>query len=194
MHKDTKEIENKNKKWLGRGAFLFVVFHFVTILISTFPESYTNSTAQSISNYYVKPIFLQSWSMFAPCPLFDNNLEYKLYFDGDSTEMIKPSITNFKYHSIFRFTHHGDLAIGEYNLLFWIKKELDDIKVEPNHVLTPPEIKKFKKTSGSFYLKNYLKGISLNTIGKKADSVTFIFNYYNVMNGVKNSYTLKYLK
>jgi hypothetical protein len=194
MHKDTKEIENNNKKWLGRGAFLFVVFHFVTILITIFPESYTSPMAQEVSNYYVKPIFTQSWGMFAPCPLTDNNLEYKLYYNGDSTDVIKPSISNFKYHSIFRFTHHGDLIVGEYNLLFWIKKDFDKLNVTPNHILTRDEVKEFKKLSGSFYLKNYLKGASLNQLGAKADSATVYFNFYDVKSDIKTVYTLKNLK
>ncbi len=194
MHKDTKELENRNKKWLGRGAFLFVIFHFVTLLITIFPTSFTSEKAQRISNYYVSPLFSQSWSMFAPCPLTDNYLEYKLYFDGDSTELIKPSETNFKFHSVLRLTHHGDLAVGEYNLLYWIKLELDQLRIKPNQTLNDDELQKFKQSDGSFYLKNYLNGASLNTIGEKADSSTFILNYYNVKTNETNSYTLKHIK
>jgi hypothetical protein len=194
MHKDTKEKENSNKKWLGRGAFLFVIFHFVTILITTFPESYSSPILQDVSNYYVKPIFSQTWKMFAPCPLTDNNLEYKLYYNGDSTVLIKPSETNFKYHSVYRFAHYGDLAIGEYNLLFWIKRDLDQLNIKPGHILTQEEIKKFKRTIGSFYLKNYLKGASLNQLNDVADSATFYFNFHDVVNEVTSTYTLKNLK
>ena len=194
MHKDTKELENRNKKWLGRGAFLFVIFHFVTLLITIFPASFTSEKAQTVSNYYVSPLFSQSWSMFAPCPLTDNYLEYKLYFDGDSTELIKPSETNFKFHSVLRFTHHGDLAVGEYNLLYWIKLELDQLGIRPNQILNDDELQKFKRSDGSFYLKNYLNGASFNTIGKKADSSTFILNFYDVKTNETNSYTLKHIK
>lgn len=194
MHKDTKEIENKNIKWLGRGAFLFIILHFVTILITTFPESYSSPDIQRVSNYYVKPIFTQSWRMFAPCPLTDNTLEYTLYYNGDSTNLIKPSIRNLKYHSMFRFTHHGDLIIGEYSLLYWIKRNLDELNIPSNHTLTAEELNSFKKTNGGFYLRNYVKGAALNQLGCRADSATFHFNFRNVKNDSNSVYTLKNLK
>ena len=194
MHKDTKEIEIRTKKKLGWIAFLFVVFHFLAIIITILPDSYSNNNVKKVSNYYVNPMFSQSWSMFAPCPLTDNNLEYQFFYYNDTSQLIKPSILNFKYHTIYRFTHHGDLAVGEYNLLYWIKLDLDKLNIEPNRIITPKEFELFKRTNGYFYLKSYLNGASLNTISSKPDSILVNLNYYDVKNDAKNVYTLKYFK
>jgi len=194
MHKDTKELENSHKKKLGWIAFLFVIFHFGTIIITILPDTYTNSKIKKVSNYYVTPLFSQSWAMFVPCPLTDNNISYQFFYKGKATDLIKPSINNFNYHSKFRFTHHGDLAVGEYNMLYWIKLDLDKLNIKPNRTLNTEEINKFKKTNGYFYLRQYLKGSYLNSFNSKPDSILVNLNYFDVVNDIQNVYTIKYLK
>ena len=41
-------MENKNKKWLGRLALVFVIFHFTSILVTAFPETYTSKSTKKI--------------------------------------------------------------------------------------------------------------------------------------------------
>lgn len=193
-YKDNKEMENKKKIWLGWLAFSFVIFHFGTIFITTFPENYTSPIAQKLSNYYVTPLFSQTWNMFTPCPLTQNTLKFKLYFDDDTTQLIVPSTDYFKYHSIFRFTHHGDLAVGESNLLFWIQLDLDELNIEPNRKLLHNQKDAFYKTRGYFLLKNYLSGYATNLRQQQPKSADVYLEYYNVVEQKLNTYTFLNLK
>ena len=76
-------FENKKKIKYGWLAFLFVIIHFVFILISIFPKSFTTPNLHFISNQYVQPFFVQRWAMFAPCPTFENRIKLKFYFQKD---------------------------------------------------------------------------------------------------------------
>jgi len=193
-YKDNKEMENKKKIWLGWLAFSFVIFHFATILITTFPEKFTSPTAQKLSNYYVTPLFSQTWNMFTPCPLTQNTLKFKLYFDSETTQLIVPSTNYSKYHSKYRFTHHGDLAVGESNLLFWIQLDLDKLNIKPNRKLLQYQKDAFYKTRGYFLLKNYLSGYANKIRRKKPISADVFLNYYNVVDKKLNTYTFLNLK
>lgn len=187
-------MENKKKIRLGWLAFCFVVFHIGTILITTFPENYTGKNAQTISNYYVSPLFSQSWSMFAPCPTTEHTLKFKLNFEADTTDLIVPSINNIKYHSLYRFTHHGDLAVGEYNLLYWIKLDLDKLNIKPNSKIIESKTVELKKTKGYFLLKQYLTGYSNNEVGKKPISVDVQLHYFDVTTNQLDIYNFNHLK
>lgn len=187
-------MENKKKIRLGWLAFCFVIFHFGTILISTFPETYTSKSARTVSNYYVSPLFTQTWSMFAPCPTTEHTLKFKLKFEDDTTNLIVPSVNNFKYHSVYRFTHHGDLAVGEYNLLYWIKVDLDELHIKPNVILKPYNHGPFKKTRGYFLLKNFLTGYANNLKGIKPNSADVELHYYDVTKNQLDTYYFEDLK
>jgi hypothetical protein len=187
-------MENKKKIRLGWLAFSFIVFHFGTILITTFPESYSSKNAQSISNHYVYPLFSQTWSMFAPCPTTEHTLKFKLNFEKDSTDLIIPSTNNFKYHSVFRFTHHGDLVVGEYNILYWVKLDLDRLNIKPNSKIIESKKNEFKNTRGYFLLKQYLTGYSNNSKGKSPISADIELDYYDVISNQLDTYYFKDLK
>lgn len=193
-HKDNKEKVIQKKKVLGYLALFFVIFHFTTILITTFPKNYSPKLLQTASNYYVSPLFNQKWGMFAPCPLTAHQLKFILYFDDKVTDTIVPSVDYFKYHSWLRFSHHGDLAIGEYNMMYWVKIDLDDLKIKPNATIIESQKQKFYKTRGYYYLKNYLNGYALKYYEKKPIKADVILNYYNVKNHQLNTYNFKNLK
>ncbi len=193
-HKDKKEIQIEKKKWLGYLALCFVVFHFSTILITTFPENYSPKIIQTISNHYVTPLFNQKWGMFAPCPLTAHQLKFKLYFKNEVTDTIIPSDDYFKYHSWFRFTHHGDLATGEYNMMYWVKIDLDELNIKPNSTILESQKQAFYKTRGYFHLKNYLNGYALTYFDKYPLKSDVFLNYYNVKYHQLNTYILKDLK
>jgi len=187
-------MDNKKKIKLGWLAFCFVIFHFTTILITTFPKNYASKATQRISNHYVKPLFTQSWSMFAPCPTTENTLKFKLNFETDTTELIIPSINNFNYHSIYRLTHHGNLIIGEYNLLYWIKLDLDELEIRPHVLVTSEKQIKFQKTRGYFLLKHYLTGYANNLKGISPNSASVELHYFDFVTNKLETYYFEGLK
>jgi hypothetical protein len=193
-HKDNKEKVIRKKNVLGYFALFFVVFHFTTILITTFPKNYTPKALQTISNLYVSPLFNQKWGMFAPCPLTAHQLKFKLFFNNVETDTITPSDNYFKYHTWLRFTHHGDLATGEYNMMYWVKNDLDQLNIKANSTILESQKQAFKKTRGYFHLKNYLNGYALKYFQKKPVKTDIFLNYYDVKNHQLNTYTFNNLK
>lgn len=194
VHKDNKEIEYQKKNWIGYIALFFIIFHFSTILITTFPKTYSPKIFYTLANHYVTPLFNQKWSMFAPCPLTAHQLQFKLYFKDTVTKTITPSNTYLKFHSKLRFTHHGDLATGEYNLMYWIKLDLDELNIEPNKTILESKKQAFYKTRGYYLLKNYLSGYALNYYKIYPIKADVILNYTNVKTHIQNSYIFKNLK
>ncbi len=192
--KDTKETVNKKKIWLGYLAFFFVVFHVIAILISTFPENYTSKSVKQISKVYTEPLFAHNWGMFAPCPLTEHTLKFKLYFDDDTTELITPSVNNFNYHTKLRFTHHGDLATGEYNMLYWIKVDLDDLNISPNKKILQSQLDLFEYTRGYYLLKTYLTGYARDLKGKYPTKADVSLEYYHVKDKEKLIYHFPIIK
>jgi hypothetical protein len=192
--KDNKEKVIQKKNVLGYLALFFVIFHFTAILITTFPKNYTPKLLQTVSNYYVSPLFNQKWGMFAPCPLNAHQLKFKLYFNNKVTDTITPSVVYFKYHSWLRFTHHGDLATGEYNMMYWVKNDLDNLDIKPNATIIESQQQNFYKTRGYYHLKNYLTGFALKYYDEKPIKADVILNYYDVKNHNLNTYNFKNLK
>jgi len=193
-HKDNKEKVIQKKKWLGYLALFFVIFHFTTILITTFPENYSPKALQTFSNHYVSPLFNQKWGMFAPCPLTGHQLKFKLYFKDTQTDTITPSENYFKYHSWLRFTHHGDLATGEYNMMYWVKQDLDGLDFKPNSTVLESQKNQFYKTRGYFHLKNYVNGYALKYYDTLPTEYDVFLNYYDVISHQTYTYTFKNLK
>ncbi len=182
MPKDTKEIENKKKIKYGWLAFLFVIIHFVFILISIFPKSFTTPNLHFISNQYVQPFFVQRWAMFAPCPTFENRIKLKFYFQNDSSNWIDPSEELLNIHQKFRLTHHGNLAVGQYNMLFWLKCDLDTLPIPINQTVDFQTYPVLKKKRGPYLLKNYVNGLAKTKFNKKPISTSIQIDYNHVYN------------
>lgn len=155
--KDNKELENKKKIWIGRLAIFFVFFHFLFILINTLPDNFTSSQTKAITNKYVSPIFSQKWSMFAPCPLWEDHIKFQFIKDNHQTEWFEPSTSYKTTHDYFKFLHYGDLLLGESNMLYWIRTDLHQIGVTEQREISIKEEEAFKKTTGYSLLKKYLK-------------------------------------
>lgn len=117
-------MTKSNKILLGWLAFVFVTGHSLAICIYAFPEGYISPRIKNLASIYVHPVFEQTWSLFAPCPIHDTKLRVKYYFEDDSTDWIEPMASAYENHAIYRFSHHGELAVGESNLLFFIASDL----------------------------------------------------------------------
>jgi hypothetical protein len=173
-------MENKNKKWLGRLALVFVIFHFTTIFVTALPETYTSKSTKVTTGYYVNPIFTQTWSMFAPCPIWEDKLKFKLHYENESTDWITPSEKNLKLHSNFKFLHFGDLVVGESNMLYWLRYDIFNMHLENKKNISNSKLAEFKKTLGYMILKKYLTGYSLNIKNKKPLSADIEISFKNV--------------
>lgn len=174
-----------NKIRLGWVAFTFVVMHFVMIIIYAFPAPYMPEGLRTISSAYVYPVFEQSWSLFAPCPLVDNHLRVKYYFENDSTDWINPIANAEKMHAILRFTHHGDLALGQSNLLFWLAGDLQEMGLSPYQSFPEDSSAAFKYTASYWRMLYYLKGNANYLYDKEPISAYAECSFENVMTGEK---------
>jgi hypothetical protein len=192
-------MENKKKKQLGWFAFCFVTFHVGCILVATFPLGSKFKGIQNSANAYAKPLFKHNWNMFSPCPLTDNTLSFRINYAQDTTNLITPSKLNGPAHSLYRCSYHGSLISGEYNMLYWVKSDIDRINLIANENNSAEKQNKFKKNGnnlsrGYFMLKNYLNGYARNLGDKPPKSFDVYCHYFNVKYNRMDTYYFKQLK
>lgn len=176
MAKDTKEI-GIQYGWL---AFAFVIFHFFLIVTDILSPHENRNTIQSFAQSYTTPFFYQKWSMFAPCPIVENRFKFRFHYNDSITSWTDPSIETLKQHGRYRFTHHGNIAVGEYNLLFWVKQDLEQADIPSDSVFFFNDFPSLKTTQGMFLLKNYLKGYAHQHYGKQPLQTDIVIKYHNV--------------
>jgi len=61
-------ITTKNRNIFTVAAIGFLVLHFTATFFYVAPPSWTGERFKIYSNYYMLPLFHQSWSLFAPSP------------------------------------------------------------------------------------------------------------------------------
>ena len=175
-----KDVSHQNKIRIGWCAFLFVLFHTVTIIVYAFPAGYIPRSLQSASAHYVQPVFEQTWSLFAPCPVNDGKIEVKYYFEDDSTDWINPLKEQLEIHSRLRFTHHGELAIGYSNLLFYVANDLQVKGLSIYEPFPPDSTAAYRTTSSYWLMRQFIYGISDFTYGKYPVRALAKCHYRNV--------------
>jgi len=180
VRKDTKEIENKNLLRFGWLAFFFVLVHFILILFSILPQQNSLKQVSNFSKHYVRPFFIQRWSMFAPCPVFENRFKVKYYFKDDTTSWIDPSLPILEKHQKYRVTYHGNIAVGQYNMLYWLKMDLDTIDLPINKPFNFQDYPVLKSKRGCRLLHNYVKGYARHNYSQKPLKTDIIIDYKNV--------------
>lgn len=193
MPKDTKEIGNKKENRRGWIAFFAVIFHFGLIVFSILPETKHTHSITTFSKSYASPIFKQRWAMFAPCPTFENRIKIKYYFDHDTTNWIDPIDELLPMHQIFRFTYHGNIAVGYYNMLFWLKEDIDQLKIDPNKIHDFTQLNKLRNSMGNRLLYNYVWGYSRNLFSRPPVKADLKISYRNVVdNNIKTYEFINY--
>ncbi|MFK8044184.1 MAG: DUF5819 family protein [Crocinitomicaceae bacterium] len=183
MPKDIKEIEYKKNNRLGWIAFSVLLIHFSLVIFSIVPESETTSKINHLAESYVDPVFKQKWAMFAPCPILENRLKIKYYFGNDSTHWIDPIENALSNHQRYRFTHHGNIAVGYYNMLYWFKIELDKLKTKPAKWLIFSEQTKLRNSLGNRLLNNYVKGYANENFDENPTKTSLDISYRNLETG-----------
>jgi len=176
-------VKKINKIYLGWLAFAFVVTHFTMIFIYAFPTEYIPERLKNVASVYVYPVFEQSWSLFAPCPIIDSHLRVKYYFDSDSTGWINPIAHAEAVHSKLRFTHHGELVLGESNLLFWVAGDLNGMGIPLHEPFPVDSSGSFKNTSSYWMMSRYLYGNADYLFGRRPEAAYAECTFQNVVTG-----------
>ena len=188
MPKDTKEIGNKKENRLGWIAFFVLTIHFGLILFSIFPQTSATAKISSISEQYASPLFKQKWSMFAPCPIFENRFKVKLYFNNDTTDWLDPIDHILTKHQQYRFTYHGNIAVGYYNMLFWFKTELDQLQIPSEELLIFSDLPSLRNSLGNRLLNNYVNGYISENFDESPLKVDLDISYKNVISEKVNHF------
>ncbi|MDX1350600.1 MAG: hypothetical protein R3279_10150 [Putridiphycobacter sp.] len=188
MPKDTKEIENRKEKTYGWLAFLVLVIHFGLILFSILPATKITKPIHAIAKQYAEPIFKQRWAMFAPCPTLENRIKVKFYFENDTTDWIDPIDDILPIHQTLRFSYHGNIAVGYYNMLYWLKLDIDKLSITKNELQNFSDLNDLRNTMGNRLLHKYVFGYANETFQKKPHSADLIISYRSVVDGVETTY------
>jgi len=159
-------MSQNRKKLIGWMAFLFLSWHCLSIFIFAFPYQFTPPVLKTAVTWYVSPIFEQTWSLFAPCPLQEGKIEVKYYFEDDSTDWINPLESELEMHSKLRFTHHGEFAIGYSNMLFYVANDLAVKGISVYEPFPSDSASAYRTTSSYWLMRQYIYGISDYTYGK----------------------------
>lgn len=159
-------MSQNRKKLIGWMAFLFLSWHCLSIFIFAFPYQFTPPVLKTAVTWYVSPIFEQTWSLFAPCPLQDGKIEVKYYFVDDSTDWINPLESELEMHSKLRFTHHGEFAIGYSNMLFYVANDLAVKGISVYEPFPVDSASAYRTTSSYWLMRQFIYGISDYAYGK----------------------------
>jgi len=151
-------IKDNNKNITGWTAFGFIVIHFALIIAYALPTDISGDRVKRIAGAYVSPIFEQSWSMFAPCPVINGHVEIMYFFENDSTDWTNPVINAQKKHAFFRGTYHGELVLAESNLMYWIVTDLDAMEIDLNHPFPSDRTNEYQKRYSFNMIRNYIWG------------------------------------
>ena len=180
-------MKEVNKIRLGWIAFCFVSFHFVCIFIYALPEGVIPNGLKSFSYGYVSPVFEQKWALFVPCPIVNQNLEIKYFFDDDSTDWVDVNADAKKKHSFWRLTYHGDIALGESNLLYWVAGDFEIMNISLYQDIPIDSASSFKNYYSYYLVKNYAMSNAISLYDKKPDSAYVKCNFHNVKTDERGS-------
>ena len=174
--------------WIGFG---FVFLHCAAIITYAMPNGILPVKMVEASSYYVDPIFPQKWSMFAPCPLLSHHVEVKYtYENGDTTDWISPSADAIDKHMWIRGSHHGDLAVAEYNTLYWVNARIVELDLQDETTVPKDKVSDFKCGLGYFLARNYAYGNSVYLFDKEPISAYMKCDFLNVKTGKARSLIL----
>ena len=93
-------MTERNKLIAGWLAAVFLLFHTTFIFIYASPGHLISSKAKAFVNPYVSPLFEQSWAMFAPCPLIDGGIEFRIFTENDTTDWLRPAEDPIFWHRL----------------------------------------------------------------------------------------------
>jgi hypothetical protein len=183
-------VNQKNKIIAGWIAFFFVIFHITALFIFASPPGFGLKAGKKIVSPYVVPLFEQTWSMFAPCPVVTGKLKIKIQYEDHETDWFYSIDNSRKWHSYLRGSHHGDLVILESNLVSWLKVDLNDFNLGldgsvPRHLTST-----FKEGHAYYLVRRYVYGWSKKLSDKKVTKAFVKVEMENVKTGEKGVFEM----
>ena len=183
-------MKEKNKIIVGWLAFLFVVFHLSALFIFASPPQFGLQKGKKAVSPYVVPLFEQTWTMFAPCPVVTGKMKMKITYDSGDTEWFYPAENSRHWHQYLRGSHHGDLVILESNLLHWLKVDLEDFNLAYEGECPAYLEEAFKHGHSYFLISRYAYGWALKTKDEVPVSAEVIAELENVKTGETGDFRL----
>ena len=153
-------MSKRNKRIAGWIAFLFVCFHVSALFIFASPQNFGLNKGKKVVAPYVVPLFEQTWSMFAPCPLVTGKLKVKIEYQDKTIDWFYPVNNSRKWHSYLRASHHGDLVILEANLISWLLVDMNEFNLSLNDTIPAYLTEEFKHAHCYFLIRRYIYGLS----------------------------------
>ena len=183
-------MKQSNKIWLGWFAFAFVVWHTVSIFIYAFPEEYTPAPLKRFVTPYVSPVFEQTWSLFAPCPLYEQHLRIRYYFENDTTGWISPMQHDLEQHRFWRASYHGELALGEFNALHFLRNDMLEMGLSVEEPFPLDSLSTLSTKSSYWILWRFIYGTSEKIFGEAPVMADVECSYKNVKSNRQNVFVL----
>jgi hypothetical protein len=172
-----------------------VILHLLLICIYAAPDGIFPKSLKSASAAYVYPIFDQKWSMFAPCPLLDHEVSLQYVFeDGSETEWLSPTEDAEKMHRFLRGSHHGELMLAEYNLLYWVNLDIENLNLEYNQAVPEDRVEEFRGGYSYRMAKNYAYGNAIYLFDKEPVRAQMKCSFKNVKTFEEGYLILPYFK
>jgi len=187
-------VLKSNKILLGWLAFIFVAGHCLAIFIYAFPENLIPVSFKRVSSHYVSPVFEQTWSLFAPAPIHDDKLRVKYYFGKDSIDWFEPMAEIHQQHALYRCSYHGDLALGESNLLYYTGNDLVWMGLSMYEPIPEDSAAAFRNTSSYWMMQHFLYGMSDYLFEKYPDSAWAECTFTNVKTGESGQVVLPFFQ
>ncbi|MEX1002791.1 MAG: DUF5819 family protein [Crocinitomicaceae bacterium] len=186
-------MKRKNKILVGWLAFLFVIFHMSCLFIHAAPSQIIPDRYKEKVSAYIDPLFRQNWSLFAPCPVIDGRVKMKINFQKDSIDWHYPFAGDVYWHSIFRGSHHSELALLESHLVFWLGRDLEGMQFAFSEELTGEKLAEFNKGKSYVLYRRYAVGIS-KKMDKEVVSVELACELKNVKTDEEGTFYLPAMK
>lgn len=178
-------MDGKTKIRLGWLAFIFVLFHFGMIIIFAMPNQLKPNQSERYVSWYVGSFFHQKWALFAPCPVIDGEIWVNFEFEGERNGYILPKSDANEIHRKLRFTHHGDLVLGDANLIYYLYNDFYMANLLTSDSLffeTLPF-----HTYGTNKLRTYVDGYGRLIFNKEPTQAGVQLKFRNVQSNKENS-------
>lgn len=176
-------MKQKNKTIAAWIAFLFVVLHLTFISLYAAPPAYVSAPVKAVVTPYVSPLFEQSWSMFAPCPVVSGHLKVKITYATKEMDWFYPTKEPREWHSYLRGSHHSELVLLEANMIYWVNCDVQDLQLNLSEPIPDYLIDSFKHGYSYWMMNRYLYGLALKISDEKPLKAEVIAELNNVKTG-----------
>lgn len=169
------------KKIIVFGCLLILSFHFLFVIVYLTDGKHTPEFFNRVSERYVRPLFHQSWKIFAPePPLWNVLLVYRCQFtDSTWSKWKDPGHHWLLKHYSNRFTWYGKAYLIHTRIARELYNAAVRIIPEENLLSGPAEKKelyRITKTREYALAEKYLRSVSMeNYRGQRISRIQFAY-------------------